>query len=290
MCTAYQTGASAARDRRGEIKRCWRTAAATRRVERRRRACPKRNGGRHCCQPPLRRAKDMPVFVTWSASAFRPSLTRSRSWLTSSGVAFHPTAPSCEEPARSTWLRYPRARLPVQPARPVHEVRNSEELQPSGQSRPMFRGPSWGNRSYVPLRSPKSRRTPGAASHKRQFPLPAPLPGWPRKEPKLFPLPAGGDRFFCPILARSAVAGFPGRLGLPPRSQESPCTSAPSRGSEKCGTKPVDNGDIGNKRRNLLRLPESRLLTTSAKCLNRLPSSPNRLISRASTRPSGKRC
>ena len=26
-----------------------------------------RNGGRHCCQPPLRRAKDMPVFVTWSA-------------------------------------------------------------------------------------------------------------------------------------------------------------------------------------------------------------------------------
>jgi hypothetical protein len=27
---------------------------------------PKGNGGRHCCQPPLRRAKDMPVFVTWS--------------------------------------------------------------------------------------------------------------------------------------------------------------------------------------------------------------------------------
>ena len=25
----------------------------------------KRNGGRHCCQPPLRRAKDLPVFVTW---------------------------------------------------------------------------------------------------------------------------------------------------------------------------------------------------------------------------------
>ena len=29
-------------------------------------AFPQRNGGRHCCQPPLRRAKDMPVFVTWS--------------------------------------------------------------------------------------------------------------------------------------------------------------------------------------------------------------------------------
>jgi hypothetical protein len=25
---------------------------------------PNRNGGRHCCQPPLRRAKDLPVFVT----------------------------------------------------------------------------------------------------------------------------------------------------------------------------------------------------------------------------------
>ena len=25
------------------------------------------NGGRHCCQPPLRRAKDLPVFVTWSS-------------------------------------------------------------------------------------------------------------------------------------------------------------------------------------------------------------------------------
>jgi len=27
-------------------------------------AVAKRNGGRHCCQPPLRRAKDLPVFVT----------------------------------------------------------------------------------------------------------------------------------------------------------------------------------------------------------------------------------
>jgi len=34
---------------------------------------PNRNGGRHCCQPPLRRAKDMPVFATRSAEA-SPSL------------------------------------------------------------------------------------------------------------------------------------------------------------------------------------------------------------------------
>ena len=36
---------------------------------------PKGNGGRHCCQPPLRRAKDMPVFVTWSKTRRpRPAL------------------------------------------------------------------------------------------------------------------------------------------------------------------------------------------------------------------------
>jgi len=52
------------------------------------------------------------------------------------------------------------------------------------QNRPMFRGPSWGNRSCVPLCSPRFRRTPGAASRERQFPLPAPLPGWPRPEPE----------------------------------------------------------------------------------------------------------
>jgi len=57
----------------------------------------KRNGGRHCCQPPLRRAKDLPVFVTWLIEPFGLP-TRSRSWLTSSGVASHLAAPSGEEP------------------------------------------------------------------------------------------------------------------------------------------------------------------------------------------------
>lgn len=46
-----------------------------------------RNGGRHRCQPPLRRAKDPPVFANW----LRPKPPRPRSWLTSSGVASHPT-------------------------------------------------------------------------------------------------------------------------------------------------------------------------------------------------------
>jgi hypothetical protein len=47
---------------------------------------PKGNGGRHRCQPPLRRAKDLPVFVTWLIEP-EGLPTRSRSWLTSSGVA-----------------------------------------------------------------------------------------------------------------------------------------------------------------------------------------------------------
>ena len=43
------------------------------------------------------------------------------------------------------------------------------------------------------------RRTTGRSS------LPAPLPGWPEMSPKALPIPAGGDRFFCPFLALLAV-------------------------------------------------------------------------------------
>ncbi len=53
---------------------------------------PKRNGARHCCQAPLRRAKDLPVFVTLISQPEGPK-TRPRSWLTSSGVAFHHGGP-----------------------------------------------------------------------------------------------------------------------------------------------------------------------------------------------------
>jgi hypothetical protein len=51
-------------------------------------AGPNRNGARHCCQAPLRRAKDLPVFVTLIHEPEGPK-TRPRSWRTSSGVAFH---------------------------------------------------------------------------------------------------------------------------------------------------------------------------------------------------------
>ena len=53
---------------------------------------PNRNGARHCCQAPLRRAKDLPVFATLIKEP-EGSKTRPRSWRTSSGVAFHRSGP-----------------------------------------------------------------------------------------------------------------------------------------------------------------------------------------------------
>ena len=127
------------------------------------RQAPKRNGGRHRCQPPLRRAKDLPVFATWSIEPFGQS-TRSRSWLTSSGVAFHRTAPSCEEPDRSTRLRGPKVRWSFDLSGPA-----SGTEVPRSQNRPVFCGPSWVDHSCVPLRSPKIRRSSGAASRLRKI-------------------------------------------------------------------------------------------------------------------------
>ena len=109
-----------------------------------------RNGGRHCCQPPLRRAKDMPVFVTWLIEAFGLP-TRSRSWLTSSGVAFHRTAPSCEEPDRSTRLRGPKVRWSFDLSGPA-----SGTEVPRSQNRPSVLRPFLGQ----PLLRPASLTIP----------------------------------------------------------------------------------------------------------------------------------
>ena len=59
----------------------------------------KRNGARHCCQAPLRRAKDLPVFVTLISRPEGPK-TRPRSWRTSSGVAFHHGGPKTRSVVR----------------------------------------------------------------------------------------------------------------------------------------------------------------------------------------------
>jgi hypothetical protein len=86
----------------------------------------------------------------------------------------------------------------------------------SGENRPMFRGPSWGNHSCVPLCSPRFRRTLGTASRERQFPLPAPLPSWPRLEPEssfhclpaeIGPLVTCRTRLPLPALGEAGASG-----------------------------------------------------------------------------------
>ncbi len=61
----------------------------------------------------------------------------------------------------------------------------------------------------------------------------------------LVPSPAGGDRSFCRLPHRLAVAGCLGRRGLPSRSQLEGGRGFRVAPSGKCRPEPVDNGDIG---------------------------------------------
>ena len=81
----------------------------------------------------------------------------------------------------------------------------------------------------------------------------------PKRTRKLFPLPAGGDRTFGHLPRPRAVAGSLGRPGPPSRSPMHHAPRLRVAGSEKCGKKPVDNGDIGNNNWNLLFADSSRL-------------------------------
>jgi hypothetical protein len=142
-----------------------------------RESIPNRNGGRHCCQPPLRRAKDLPVFVTWQIKPFGPS-TRSRSWLTSSGVASDQTIPSCEEPGDLLDCASRRF-AGLSTFRPVHENRSS--LAKTVRCSAALLGIiSLASRfAHLDSEEPREpRRATGRPS------LPAPLPGWPREEPE----------------------------------------------------------------------------------------------------------
>jgi hypothetical protein len=136
-----------------------------------------RNGGRHCCQPPLRRAKDLPVFVTWSPENPKAPMNP----LSILAHQLRRRFPPCISLFRGARLTYsttwPESSLVVRSARPGRN-RNSS------QNRPMFRGPSWETLYRVPLCSPKFRRTPGAASHDRKISLPAPLTSWLQLEPE----------------------------------------------------------------------------------------------------------
>jgi hypothetical protein len=127
----------------------------------------------------------------------------SRSWLTSSGVAFHRTTPSCEEPDRSTRLRGPKVRWSFDLSGPA-----SGTEVPRSQNRPVFRGPSWANHSCVPLRSPNLTRKSGSrVALEKIGSSGASSRLAPKRTRKLFPLPAGGDRTFGHLPHPLAVSG-----------------------------------------------------------------------------------
>ena len=143
--------------------------------------------------------------------------TRPRSWLTSSGVASYRLHQS------------PGARHPA-----------------------MFCGPSWDNHFCVPLCPNRTevrlepRRAKGRSS------LPAPLPASPDRARKLSPLPAGGDRFSSHLPRPSCCCQLPGEAGTVAPITRGQCTASRVAQSEKYVLKPVDNGDIGNNRRNFV--------------------------------------
>ena len=161
------------------------------------------------------------------------------------------------------------------------------ETEASGQNRPMFCGPSWVGHSCVPLRFPhrsaSSRvaleKTDSSGASSRLAPLPLP-----KELRHCLPAEIGSLALPHP----SCRCRLPGEAGTAVPITWSPCTCRPSRKSEKCGEKPVDNGDIGSNRWNLSQPPARRPirllfrspLPTSFKCLNHQPSSPIRHISR----------
>jgi hypothetical protein len=106
-----------------------------------------------------------------------------KSWLTSSGVASHLTAPSEEETDRLVDCASRRLACPF-------DYRCLAEPKPSDVPRPFLGRPLL--RLALPIRSKafEPRRA------RERSTLPAPLPDWPRKSPKSFTLPVGGDRSF----------------------------------------------------------------------------------------------
>ena len=158
----------------------------------------------HCAE---RRICRYSLALVSPREGFNPA---SRSWLTSSGVASHPTAPPCGEPDRPTRLRGPKARwsfdLPACPLRTHIPEPKSLNLHPPAKtvrcSAALLGVTALASRFAHRSRNPREETAfPGAASRERQKPLPAPSS---RLAPPLLlrasTLPAGGDRFFCPFL------------------------------------------------------------------------------------------
>jgi len=226
---------------------------------------PHRNGGRHCCQPPLRRAKDMPVFVTWSKTRRpRPALDPG-----SPAQASHPIKqlPPGEEPDFSTPVRCPRVRCWFDPSGPAQEPKSpAKTVQCSAAllgsttlaSRFASRPSEEALRAASRLRKIDSS---GASSRLAPSPL-----------RRASTLPAGGDRTFGHLPRLLAVAGLPERLGPPSRSQLDHALRLRVGKAKNAGTSlwitgisvTTDGTFFGMP----VRLPEAPAPPTSAKCLN----------------------
>ena len=153
----------------------------------------------------------------------------SRSWLTSSGVASHRTAPSCEEPDRSTRLRGPKVRWSFDLSGLAVWNRSPSKPKPSDVPRPFLGRPLL--RPALLLRHPKSFESRVALEEDQLFRRL--FPAGPESEPEeLFSLPAGGDRTFGHLPLPLAVAGS---WGGRDRRPDHPCTMhlAPELGKRK---------------------------------------------------------
>jgi hypothetical protein len=79
------------------------------------------------------------------------------------------------------------------------------------------------------------------------------IPTDPEKNPKALPTACRRRSDLWSPAAPSCRCRLSGEAGTAVPITQAPCTPRPSRKSEKCGGKPVDNGDIGHNRRNLFK-------------------------------------
>ena len=156
---------------------------------------PNRNGGRHCCQPPLRRAKDLPVSMVRIPKNSFPEIQAHQ---------LRRRFPSDNSLRRGdrpfTGPRHPRVRLSF-------NYRCLAKPKPSDVPRPFLGRPLLRPALLFRPKSSEPRRARGRST------LPAPLPDWPRKSPKSFTLPVGGDRFFRHPPLPSGPCGLSGGGG-----------------------------------------------------------------------------
>ena len=142
-----------------------------------------------------------------------------------------------------TGLRHPRVRLSF-------NIRCLAEPKPSDVPRPFLGRPLLRPALLLPSEDFRSRvALEEDQLFRRLFPTgPAKL----RRGPHCLSAEIGPS---VTLRFLQSLAGHPVEAGTSVPITLEQCTSRPSRGSGKCVLKPVDNGDIGNNRRNLSESP-----------------------------------